>query len=147
MKRIVIATGLVCMLFAVTCAQEENRFAAAGVNEREVEVFFTAFKEAVAHGQKQRVAGMVSYPIDVSVASGRRVRVNSSARFVRLYDQIFDAKFKRLIAQTEFTDLWAKYLGVATPSGEIWINGVAPNPKLPDKYNIKITAINGPLRP
>ena len=147
MKSLAIAAGLLCVLFAVTCAQEENRFAAAGVNEREVEVFFTAFKEAVAHGRKQRVAAMVSYPIDVSVASGRRVTVHNSARFVRLYDQIFDDKFKKVIASIEFKDLWAKYSGVATPNGEIWINGVAPNSKLPKKYDIKIITINGPMRP
>jgi hypothetical protein len=146
MKRVTIATGLLCVLFAATGAQEKNRFAVAGVNEREVEVFFTAFKEAVAHGQKQKVAVMVSYPISVPLASsGRHVKVSNSARFVKLYDQIFDAKFKQLIASTEFKDLWAKYLGVATPRGEIWINGVARNSKSPDKYDLKITSINGPI--
>jgi hypothetical protein len=146
MKRVALPTGLLCVLLAVTCAaQNENRFAVAGVNEREVEVFFTAFKEAVAHGQKQRVAAMVSYPIDLPLASGRTVRVSNSARFVKLYDQVFYPKFKRLIAGTEFKDLWAKYSGVATPRGEIWINGVMRNRKS-DDYDIKITSINGPIK-
>jgi hypothetical protein len=146
MKRVALATGLLCVLLAVTCAaQKENRFAVAGVNEREVEVFFTAFKEAVAHGQKQRVAAMVSYPIDLPLASGRTVRVSNSARFVKLYDQIFYPKFKRIITSTEFKDLWAKYSGVATPRGEIWINGVMRNRKS-DDYDIKITSINGPIK-
>ena len=144
MKRAAIATGLLCVLFAVTCAQEQNRFAVAGVNEREVERFFTAFKEAVAKGQKQRVAAMVSFPISVPLASGRTVKMRNSARFVKLYDQIFDARFKQLIASTEFKDLWAKFSGVATPRGEIWINGVMLNSKL-DEYEIKITSINGPI--
>lgn len=91
MKRVTIATGLLCLLFAVTGAQEKNRFAVAGVNEREVEVFFAAFKEAVAHGQKQRVAA------------------------------------------------------IATPRGEIWINGVMLN-RNSDDYEIKITSINGPIK-
>lgn len=143
MKRPAIVTGLLCVLFATVCAQE-NRFAVAGVNEREVEVFFTAFKEAVAKGQKQRVAAMVSFPISVPLASGRRVKVRNSARFVKLYDQIFDAKFKQLIASTEFKDLWAKFSGVATPRGEIWINGVMFSSRS-DEYEIKITSINGPI--
>ena len=144
MKRATIAAGLLGVLFAVTWAQEQNRFAVAGVNEREVEIFFTAFKEAVAKGQKQRVATMVSFPINVPLASGRRVKVSNSARFVKVYDQIFDARFKQLIASTEFKDLWAKFSGVATPRGEIWINGVMLNSKS-DQYEIKITSINGPI--
>ena len=145
MKRAAIATGLLVVLFAVTWAQEQNRFAVAGVNEREVELFFTAFKEAVAKGQKQRVAAMVSFPINVPLASGRRVKVSNAARFVKLYDQIFDAKFKQLIASTEFKDLWAKFSGVATPRGEIWINGIISDERYPDQYEIKITSINGPI--
>ena|SRR5689334_7735229 len=128
MKRAAIAAGLLCVLLATVCAQDKNRFAVAGVNEREVEEFFTALKEGVAKGQKHRVAAMVSYPIDVPLGSRRTVRVRNSATFVKLYDQIFDAKFKRLIAETQFKDLWAKYSGVATPRGEIWINGVVTNP-------------------
>jgi hypothetical protein len=145
MKRAAIATGLLGVLLATVFAQDQNRFAVAGVNEREVEFFFTAFKEAVAKGQKQRVASMVSFPIGVSLASGRRVKVRNSARFLKLYDQIFDAKFKQSIASTEFKDLWAKFSGVATPRGEIWINGILKNEKYPDQYEIKITTINGPI--
>src|SRR6185369_11208025 len=145
MKRAAIAVGLLCVLFATVRAQDQNRFAVAGVNEREVEVFFTAFKEALTKGQKQRVAAMVSYPISVPLASSHRtVRVSNSARFVKLFDQIFDAKFKQLIASTELKDLWAKYSGVATPRGEIWINGVMLKSRS-DDYEIKITSINGPI--
>src|ERR1051326_5593847 len=144
MKRVAILISLLLIPIAIS-AQDENRFAVAGLKEREVEVFFTAFKEAVAKGEKQRVAAMVSYPISVPLSSGRTVKVSNSARFVKLYDRIFDDKFKQLIARTEFKDLWAKYLGVATPRGEIWINGIVTNPKFPDKYVIKIFAINGPI--
>jgi len=144
MKRAAITVGLFCVLLATVCAQDKNRFAVAGVNEREVEAFFTAFQEAVAKGQKQRVTAMISYPISPTLASGRTVKVSNSARFVKLYDQIFDDRFKKLIAETEFKDLWAKFSGVATPRGEIWINGVVFNSKS-DEYEIKITSINGPI--
>jgi hypothetical protein len=62
---------------------------------------------------------------------------------VREYDRIFDAKFEQAISRIEVKDLWAKYSGVATPRGEIWLNGVVKNPKHPDKHQIKITTING----
>jgi len=147
MKRIAIVISLLLVLFATAFAQDENRFAVAGLKEREVGVFFNSFKEAVAKADKRMVAGMVSYPIKLYLPSNRIVKIANSARFIRFYNQIFDEKFKRLIAETEFKDLWAKSSGVATPRGEIWINGIVKNPKFEDDYEIKITALNGPIRP
>lgn len=146
MKRSAIAITLLLVLFATVAAQQdEGRFAVAGLKEREVEVFFKSFKEAIAKDDKRKVAGMVSYPINVYLVSERRVKIGSSARFIKLYDKIFDEKFKKLIAATEFKDLWAKYSGVAMPSGEVWINGIIKNPKFEDQYEIKVTTINGPI--
>ena len=142
-----LTATLLLLLFASSVAQQENRFAVAGLKEREVEVFFNSFKDAIAKDDKLRVAGMVSYPIRVYLPSNRPLKISNSARFIKFYDQIFDKKFKELIAATEFKDLWAKFSGVATPRGEIWINGIVRNPKLEDEYDIKITALNGPIRP
>lgn len=147
MKRIAIAINLLLVLFAAALAQDENRFAVAGLKEREVEIFFNSFKVAVAKDDKRKVAAMVSYPIKVYLPSNRTLKIANSARFIKFYDQIFDEKFKKLIAGTELKDLWAKSSGVATPRGEIWINGVIKNPKFEDEYEIKITALNGPIRP
>ena len=53
----------------------------------------------------------------------------------------------KLTAATDFKDLWAKFSGVATPRGAIWINGIVRNPKFEDEYDVKLTALNGPMRP
>ncbi|HJY27772.1 MAG TPA: hypothetical protein VJ306_07010 [Pyrinomonadaceae bacterium] len=149
MKRVAITITLLSILFtaALSRQQDENRFAVAGLKEREVEIFFNSFKEAVAKDDKRKIAAMVSYPIKVYLRSDRTVKIANSARFVKFYDRIFDQKFKDIIAATEFKDLWAKSSGVATPRGEIWINGIAKNPKFEDNYVIKVTALNGPMRP
>ena len=148
MRQIAIAISLVLILFPTVLAQQDGgRFAVAGLKEREVEVFFSSFKDAIAKDDKRKVAAMVSYPIEVYLPSNRTVKIQNSARFIKFYNQIFNAKFKALIAATEFKDLWAKYSGVATPRGEIWINGIVKNTKFEDEYEIKITAINGPIRP
>jgi len=153
MKRVAIALTL--LLFATVAAQpsqqNEGRFAVAGLKEREVEIFFNSFKEALAKNDKRKVAGMMSYPINAYLVPpdcrDRSVKIVNRARFIKLYDRIFDEKFKHLIATTEFKDLWAKFSGVATPRGEIWINGIVKNPKFEDEYEIKITSLNGPIRP
>lgn len=149
MKRAVIGFTLVlaCMAPVFALPVKQDRFAVAGLNEQETVAFFASFKEAVAKGEKRAVAGMLSYPIRVTLKSGRRVRLVNSAAFIRAYDQIFYDEFKQLIAETKAEDLWAKSAGVATPRGEIWIAGIVKDSKNLDKYEIKIIAINGPIRP
>ena len=123
-------------------AQEEGRFAAAALKESEVETFFISFREAIGSSDKKKVASLVSYPIKVTLASGARRTIRNRAEFIRAYDQIFHAEFRKLISKTQVADLWAKSAGVATPRGEIWFSGIGPD----DRYTIKIIAINGPMR-
>jgi len=149
MKRAAIGFTLVlaCMASVFALPIKQDRFAVAGLNEQQTVAFFASFKEAVAKSEKRTVAGMLSYPIRVTLKSGRRVRLANSAAFIRAYDQIFYDEFKQLIAETEAKDLWAKSAGVATPRGEVWIAGIVKDSKNPDKYEIRIIAINGPIRP
>jgi len=73
--------------------------------------------------------------------------MKNEADFLGRYDEILDETFKQVISQTEVKDLWANWQGVAMPSGEIWINGIIKDVKRAEKYTIKITTINGPIRP
>ncbi len=128
-------------------AQSGGKFYLAGLDDREVEQFFISFKEAVAKNDKKKVASLIAFPVGVSLASGRRMNIKSEADLLSKYDQIFDETFKQIISQTEVKDLWANWQGVAMPSGEIWINGISRDAKRLEKYTIKITTINGPMRP
>jgi hypothetical protein len=122
----------------------KGKYSVAGLdNDREVEEFFLSFKEAVAKGDKAAAASMVSYPIRVTLANGRRVTIRNKAQFVRRYDAIFDKDFKQLILQTRVEDLWAKWSGVATPRGEIWFRGIIGNKKKAGSPELKIIKING----
>jgi hypothetical protein len=123
-------------------AADEGKFSAAGLKNSEVEQFFLAFKAAVANGDKEAVASMVKYPAKVTLASGKTATIRNKVQFVQRYDAVFDQRFRRLISQTQLDDLWAKWSGVATPGGEIWLNGIVKNPKKPEQYEIKIITIN-----
>jgi hypothetical protein len=139
---------LLLLCSSVTSAyplQREGRFDAAGLNEQEVEAFFVSFREAVSTRDKKKVASLISYPIKVTLSSGARRTIRNRADFIKAYDLIFNEKFSRLIVETRVTDLWARWTGVATPLGEIWFSGIGAK-KSPDKYTIKIIAINGLVR-
>jgi hypothetical protein len=149
MTRLTTCACLLLLCIGVALAhrpQDEDRFAVAGLKDREVEEFYKEFREAVSAGDKKKVASLVSFPIKVTLASGKRRTIRAKADFVKLYDLIFDDTFRELIAKTEFADLWAKWSGVATPRGEIWINGIVKSAAKPDDYVIKIIAINNTWR-
>lgn len=146
-------TTCVCLLFlgaGLALAhrpQDEARFSAAGLANHEVERFYKEFREAVSASDKKKVASLVSFPITVTLATGKRRTMRTKADFIKSYDLIFDDTFRELIAKTEFADLWAKSSGVATPRGEIWFSGIGKSKaKAGESYVIKIIAINNTLR-
>jgi hypothetical protein len=143
------ATALIILLLlsmpSALPHQREGRFDAAGLNEQEVEAFFLSFRDAVSSRDKAKVASLISYPIKVTLSSRARRTIRNRADFIKAYDRIFDEKFRRLIVETRVRDLWARWTGVATPLGEIWFSGIGKK-ESPDKYTIKIIAINGLVR-
>jgi hypothetical protein len=150
MKRVVIVIPLVlfciALAFGYPLIKEQDRFSVAGLNDGEVEAFFVSFREAIATEDKKKVASLMSYPIKVTLKTGRRQKIGNDLEFIQSYDRIFSDEFKALIKKTELKDLWAKSSGVAMPRGELWFSGIAKNAKRPESYSIKIIAINGPIR-
>ena len=136
---------LVTGFFTSATAQEEGRFFMAGLEDQDVEQFFTAFKKAVVDRNKQKVASMVHYPVKAKLASGSWRRISSSTDFVSFYDRIFDERFTELLSRLEVKDLWGKSAGVTTPRGEVWFSGIVTSRRKAGKYPIKIIAINGPI--
>lgn len=125
--------------------QQEGRFNAAGLSDQEVETFFLSFRDAVSARDKKKVASLISYPLKIYISPGRTRTIRNRAEFVKAYDRIIDEELQQFIVKTEVKDLWAKWTGVATPRGEIWFSGIGTKGS-PDKYTIKITAINGLMR-
>ena len=140
MVALFLAAGLVNSRgFAAT-----QKFSVAGLeNDQEVETFFLAFKDNVAKDARQAVAAMLAYPIGVSLASGQRLTIRNRTQFLHRYNAIFDRTFKEFLQQAKVDDLWAKWQGVATPGGEIWIKGLVNNLKKPQTHKLKIVTING----
>jgi hypothetical protein len=149
MKRLILSTLMVTFVCGSSWSRAsavQGKYAAAGLeDDREVEQFFISFKNAVAKRDREQVAAMIAYPIRVRLPSGRRTIIKTRASLIRRYDAIFDAAFRKVIADTNVEDLWARWSGVAMPAGEIWFNGLSKG-RHSEHYELKITAINGKVR-
>ena len=120
----------------------EGKYSVAGLdNEKEVEMFFVKFREAVKKHEKEKVSRMISYPIKVTYASRKSGTIKTAMNFVTAYDNIFDSMLTDAISNKSIKELWANSNGVSTETGEIWFGGVIEGKS--SRYELKILTING----
>ncbi len=128
--------------------KERGRFQVAGVkSDSEVEEVWIAFQQAVAANDKEKVASLASYPFRASYFSDSLDRssyhvLNNPRQFVKHYDEIFDQALKDFIAKTTSAVLWARYDGIATPRGVIWIGVFCKDSSCDTGYDIQIRTIH-----
>lgn len=102
---------------------------------------FDAYRKAVAAGDKEAVAALVGYPIDV-VLDGRKTPVANAAGFVQNYDRIITPAIANVIKAQKYADLMVNSQGVMFGSGETWINGVCkPGSADCSDFEVKVVAI------
>lgn len=97
--------------------------------------FFDTLKKAVAEDDRQAIAALVDYPINVRI-NGKSTKINDTKHFVAVYDQIVTDKVKQAIAKQTYATLFANAEGVSIGDGEIWFSGLG------DGSTVRITAIN-----
>jgi len=126
----------ILVLSSLALAQKVNKYEVAGIDDAAaVEKFFHNLQEAMARGDRVRIASMVSYPITVMIA-GRKVRLRNRAEFLRRYNVAINLRVKQAVAGQNVENLFVNYQGVMIGDGEIWFNQPSRS-KL-----IKIIAIN-----
>ena len=81
--------------------------------------FLSELKSAIKSGDKQKVAGLVHYPLEVNLVKGHRV-VRTKAELVKDYDAIFTPATRTAIEQQVPACLFANYQGVMIGDGEVW---------------------------
>ena len=129
--------ALVAILSGTALAKEDYSF--IGIEDAsQVPKFITSLQKAVAAGDKQAVAGMVSYPLMVTLG-GQDVELDGAAAFVARYDQIMTEAVKAsVLAQgLKPEDVFVNRQGVMVgDSGQIWV--------LPDGDVLRISEIREP---
>ena len=89
---------------------------------------FAKFQVAVARRDRDKVAAMVHFPLEVTLATGARRKMTSRDEFLAQFDNIFDQKFSATIAGMREESLLANGSGVATPLGEVWFQKMVAAP-------------------
>lgn len=124
----------------------ENRYANSGFDDdAAVEEFARRFRAAVVKRDLELVAGMVSYPITITVRGARR-KFADAAALKRDYAAIFDAEYVKRIEACATTHLWGNSVGVMLGRGDVWIAGVGVRAggKEPMRYVTKVISLNTP---
>jgi hypothetical protein len=114
-------------------------FSAAGLEVPEVESFLSALQRAVRADDKHQVAGLVAYPLNVTLA-GQRTVIADTDQFEARYTAIVTPAVKTAIETSSVDTLFANSQGVRIGRGEVWFGGVYP--KGSNRYVLKILAIN-----
>ena len=117
-------------------AQPSNKYEVAGITDAAAaERFFRDLQRAVTRNERGKVAGMVDYPLRVTIA-GRKRTLNKKTDLLRRYDLVFNREVRQALARQKARELFVNWRGVMIGSGEIWFS-LRPHGKA-----FRITAIN-----
>ncbi len=99
------------------------------------------YQKAVAGGDKEAVAALVGYPIDVTI-DGKKTSIKDTAGFVRNYDKIITPAIAEVIQAQKYSDLLVNGQGVMFGSGETWINGICKKGSADcSEFEVKVVTI------
>jgi hypothetical protein len=135
--KIIFACALTLFVLAngynLSALAQQNKYAVAGIDDAETaDKFFVDLKTAVEKNERQKVAALIDYPINV-LLRGRRLKLRNKAELLKNYDAVFNGKVRQALAKSTAPS-FANYQGVMIGDGEIWFNLI--------KDKLKITAIN-----
>lgn len=109
-------------------------------NDQDVENFVVHIQDYIAKGNKEELSEQLIYPITVNV-NGTKTKVENKDEFIKNYDKIFHAEYKKEMSNASTKYLFANAKGLMFGEGSynLWINEVISGG---DNSKLAITAIN-----
>jgi hypothetical protein len=137
-----IAAALTCSgaAFAQTDQDVDAHIDALFGAHEPFRAFFDRLQQAVAAGDKNAVADMISYPIAVHRA-GKETTLRSKRDFIARYQSIFTPQLVDIVARQKYAMLFVRDQGAMIGNGEIWFSGVCRDNAC-KQSDVKITAFN-----
>ena len=96
--------------------------------------FLAELQTAVQANDKDKIAGMVSYPMNF-IHHGQRARIRSKQSFLARYDTIFNEHVRKTILGQSAHCLFGNDQGEMIGNGEVWFSEMADG-------SIKIITVN-----
>jgi hypothetical protein len=102
--------------------------------------FLRELQSAVSEHARERVAGMVKYPLRTRI-QGKGLRLHTPAQFLAHYEDLLTPKVVDAIARQTYADVFANSQGVMIGAGEVWYSGVCQDNSCRSR-SLKIIAFN-----
>ena len=83
--------------------------------------FLTQLQTAVQANDKDKIAGMISYPLNV-IHGDKRARIRDKQTFLARYDNIFDEHIRQTILKQSPRCLFGNANGEMIGNGEVWFS-------------------------
>ena len=96
--------------------------------------FLAQLQAAVQANDKDKIAGMISYPLNV-IHAGKRARIHDKQTFLARYDNIFDEHIRQTILKQSARCLFGNANGEMIGNGEVWFSEMGDG-------SVKIITVN-----
>jgi hypothetical protein len=96
--------------------------------------FLAQLQAAVQANDKEKIAGMISYPMNV-IHGDKRARIRDKQTFLARYDNIFDEHVRQTILKQSARCLFGNANGEMIGNGEVWFSEMGDG-------SVKIITVN-----
>lgn len=96
--------------------------------------FLAQLQTAVQANDKDKIAGMISYPLNV-IHGKKRARIRDKQTFLARYDNIFDEHIRQTILKQSARCLFGNANGEMIGNGEVWFSEMGDG-------SVKIITVN-----
>lgn len=126
----------------VTDERKANDPFYAGLKEPEVAAFIGKLKNAIKNGDRQQLASLVRYPLEVRLhGKGKLVSVPNALVFQQNYEAIVTERVRRELESANVANVSANWQGIRVGRGAIWFGGICED-RFCGKYTVMVTRIN-----
>lgn len=137
-----MALAFAAPAFSQDASQMDRRLESLFGDYSRYETFFGAMQQAIADDDRDAVAAMARYPLEVH-REGETLVVDDARGFETRYGEIITDGVREAVADQTYERLLANWKGVMVGRGEIWFSGICDDADCEDA-TVKIIAVNVP---
>ena len=86
--------------------------------------FLLEIQDSLRSDNKEKLAGLVHYPITISLLDESELKIQNAAEFIANYEKIVTSEWKALVLAQEPSELFSNWQGAMVHRGELWFTPV-----------------------